>query len=130
MRKLVRFFVLKFGHPDMSPGSIWCSYFFKFILEFKCLYFLNEVSREAPCLFFISIKVAFTSVRIQDLQSKEEKGKVMRDYSDKELLICHGLALMVSNISSFTNKIFQVEKDKVALSNGIISILLDGSLAG
>jgi len=91
---------------------------------------LNEVSREAPCLFFIYIKEAFTSVRIQDLQSKEEKGKVMRDYSDKELLICHGLALMVSNISSFTNKIFQVEKDKVALSNGIISILLDGSLAG
>jgi len=91
---------------------------------------LNEVSREAPCLFFISIKEAFTSVRIQDLQSKEEKGKVMRDYSDKELLTCHGLALMVSNISSFTNKIFQVEKDKVALSNGIISILLDGSLAG
>ena len=104
-------------------------FFFKFILEFKHLYFLNEVSREAPCLFFISIKEAFTSVRIQDLQSKEEKG-VMRDYSDKELLICHGLALMGSNISSFTNKIFQVEKDKVALSNGIISILLDGSLAG
>ena len=83
-----------------------------------------------PAYFFISIKEAFTSVRIQDLQSKEEKGKVMRDYSDKELLISHGLALMVSNISSFTNKIFQVEKDKVALSNGIISILLDGSLAG